>query len=78
LEEIHPTKFSVYAYKSRQIPEFRITVGNSKVARLGPGMIEMVISGWDPTQLAYHLCFRGQQISEFVCNVKRTCVLAVS
>ena len=36
----------VYAYKGRQILEFRISLGR---ARLGPGMVDMVISGKGPT-----------------------------
>jgi hypothetical protein len=36
-----PAECSVYAYMGRQTPGFRISLG---IARLGPGVVEMVIS----------------------------------
>ena len=40
-------------------------------ASLGSGVVGVVISGQDPTQLVYCLYFdKGRQISEFICNVK--------
>jgi len=46
-------------------------------ARLGPGVVEMVISGRGPTQLAYHLCLTeaGRSLNSFTVL---KCVLAVS
>jgi hypothetical protein len=35
------------------IPKFRVNLGQSS---LGPDVVEMVISRWGPTQLAYSLC----------------------
>jgi hypothetical protein len=39
-------------YKDRQIP---ISMSAWDRARLGPGVVEMVILGWGQTVLAYHL-----------------------
>jgi hypothetical protein len=44
-------------YKGRQIPEFKVSLGQSK---LGTGMVGMLISGRDSTQLAYCLCLQRQ------------------
>ena len=37
---------------------------------LGPGVVEMVISGWAPTQLAYYLCLclteAGRSLNSFI------------
>jgi hypothetical protein len=44
-------------------------------ACLGPGMVEMVISGWGPTQLAYHLCLTeaGRSLNSFA-MFKKMCL----
>jgi hypothetical protein len=40
-------------------------------ANLCIGEVEMVISGWHPTQLIYHVCLTEvQKISKFFSNVK--------
>ena len=45
----------------------------------GPGVVETVISGWALTQLALLPGFnQGREISEFFCNVKMKCIVAVS
>ena len=48
--------------------------------RLGPGVVEMVISRHGLTPLAYlsFLLNKGRHISEFFCNVKKKCMFAVS
>ena len=46
-------------------------------ASLGLGVVEMVISRQDPTELA-HCAYKGRQISEFICNVKKMCLLSFS
>jgi hypothetical protein len=51
--------------KGKQIPEVKVSLG----PRRGPGMLEMVISRWGPTQLVYVLN-KGRQISKFFCKVK--------
>ena len=47
-------------------------------ANLGPGVVEMVISGQDPTQLVYCLCLTqaGRSLNSFA-MLKEKCVLAV-
>jgi hypothetical protein len=65
----YQAKFFVYVFKGRQIPEFRVSLGQSKVRpRCGRhGNFSM-----KPHPASFGAVFnRGRQISEFFCNVKR-------
>ena len=64
-------RFFLYAYKGREIRELRVSWDRARLGR-PPNVVEMIISGWGPIQLAWCL------VSKFFCNVKRKCVLAVS
>lgn len=66
--------FFVYADKGGQIPEFRVSLGQS--VRLGPGMVEMVISGQGPTKLAncLYLTEAGRSLNSFAMLKENWCL----
>ncbi|EDL90558.1 rCG63192 [Rattus norvegicus] len=69
----HQATFFVYAYKGRQISEFKDSPRQREFrpsARHGRNDNFRV--GFDPTSLSSVLN-RGRQISEFFCNVKKMC-----
>jgi hypothetical protein len=67
--------FFIYAYKGKQIPKFRASLGSSMV-RPRCGRNANFRTGSHSASLSSVLNI-GRQITEFICNVKRKCMLSV-
>jgi hypothetical protein len=68
ITEDHPAKFFVYIYKGRHIPEFRVSLGQSRVRLPRCGRSDNFRMWFHLASLSFVLD-RSRQISEFFCNV---------
>lgn len=74
--ESHPAKFIVCAYKGRQIPEFKVVLGQSKSrSRLGGNGNSR--TGYHPSK--HIVCaYKSRHISEFTRYIKNMYLLSFS